>query len=165
MFTLLPTLPPTSQVCPPPSLCHPPVARQHFPSEDTHLPSGFSALNLVLIANWVGEQADVGWMRSRYRGPGWGAPDAAKHRREAKVTFWLSHILICLTGFIFREERGRNCDRKRRISARMRYFHPWQIETQQRVNAAAFTSQLFNQLITNKLWKVALIGWREAEKC
>lgn len=43
----------------------PPVARQHVPCADTHLPSGFSALNLVLIANWVGEQADAGWMRSR----------------------------------------------------------------------------------------------------
>lgn len=41
------------------------VARQHAPCMDTHLPSGFSALNLVLIVNWVGEQADAGWMRSR----------------------------------------------------------------------------------------------------
>lgn len=43
----------------------PPVAKQHVSCADTHLPSGFSALNLVLIANWVGEQADAGWMRSR----------------------------------------------------------------------------------------------------
>lgn len=62
----VPTPPPTAQVRPPdfaPPL--PPVARQHVPCADTHLPSGFSALNLVLIANWVGEQADAGWMRSR----------------------------------------------------------------------------------------------------
>lgn len=57
------TLPPTAQVHLPDS--SPPVARQHVPRVDTHLPSGFSALNLVLIANWVGEQADTDWMRSR----------------------------------------------------------------------------------------------------
>lgn len=44
-----PIVPPNTQVRPP--LTHPPVARQHLPGEDTHLPSGFSALNLVLIAN------------------------------------------------------------------------------------------------------------------
>lgn len=43
----------------------PPVARQHLSCADTHLPSGFSALNLLLIANWVGEQFDTGRMRSR----------------------------------------------------------------------------------------------------
>ncbi len=61
-----PTLPLSSQVDPPNTPPPPPqVARQHVLCVDTHLPSGFSALNLVLIANWVGEHADADWMRNR----------------------------------------------------------------------------------------------------
>lgn len=42
-----------------------PVTRQHSSCVDTHLPSSPSALNLVLIAKWMGEQADMDRMRSR----------------------------------------------------------------------------------------------------
>lgn len=113
-----PTPPPTAQVRPldfaTTPFPHPPVARQHLPCADTHLPSGFSALNLVLIANWVGEQADAGWMRSRQprlrlwprrrlsrhevtETVGWQTKAGVHRRKGRDVKFRLSVLCGCTT--------------------------------------------------------------------